>query len=506
MKQTREWRSALTGGLGILLLLAVARLLFHALTNGQYGFHRDELALLDNARHLDWGFVDYPPLTAASVRVAFELFGASLVGLRLTSVLAMCIAMVLSGLIAREMGASRWAQVVTAVAVAIAPQQLAMSARFDYTAIDFLWWVWIAYCMVRLLKSEDPRWWLGVGAGVGLGMLTKYTMAFYVAGIVVGVLVTPARRYLRSRWLWAGVALSIVIVLPNLIWQARHGFIALDFLRSIHARDVRIGRTAAFLPEQLYSNVNLFTLPLWLAGLYFYFRAEAGARYRALGWMYVVPLALLLLANSRSHYLSPAYPMLLAGGAVWLDGWLTRQSARRARIVRAGTWVSLAVGALAFSWLVLPITPVGSRPFDLANEVHDSFREQIGWPELVNAVAGVYNGLPAGERPRAGIIARNYGEAGAISLYGPALGLPEPISPTNTYWLRGYGDPPPEPLIVVGVDLAAANEAFESCQVAADYAMPYDLKNEESEKTKLLLCRRPRLPWAEFWQRYREFG
>jgi 4-amino-4-deoxy-L-arabinose transferase-like glycosyltransferase len=106
-----------------------------------------------------------------------------------------------------------------------------------------MWWVTIAWMTVRLLQSENPRWWLGIGAAIGLGAMTKYTIAFLCAGLAVGVLLSPARRYLRSRWLWLGVAVALAICLPNLVWQARHDFISLDFLNSIHARDVRIGRT-----------------------------------------------------------------------------------------------------------------------------------------------------------------------------------------------------------------------------------------------------------------------
>src|SRR5919198_1674747 len=226
MKISRPWREVIMNDLDILILLALARILLHTLTNGQYGFHRDELAMLDDARYLAWGYVAYPPVTPLIARVALDLFGPSLIGVRFFSALAQSVAMVLTGLMARELDGSRSTQALVALAVAIAPLSLAQGALFQYVSFDYLWWVLIAYLMIRLLKSEGPRWWLGIGATIGLGMMTKYTMAFYLAGIIAGVVCTKARRYLASPWLWGGVALSLLVFLPNLMWQVQHDFIS----------------------------------------------------------------------------------------------------------------------------------------------------------------------------------------------------------------------------------------------------------------------------------------
>jgi hypothetical protein len=250
--------------LGILILLGLLRMGTLLLTNGEMGWHRDELDTLANARYLDWGYVSYPPLAPFLARIALTLFGASLTGVRFFATLALAISMVLAGLMAREMGGKRWAQVTAALALAIAPYPMLGGSLFHYSSFDYLWWTVIAYMMIRLLKSDDPRWWLGIGALIGIGLQTKYTIAYLVAGIVVGVLLTRARRYLLSPWLWGGVALALLIVLPNLIWQIQHDFITLDFMRNIHARDVRIGRTEGFLKEQFIFSTNLVTAPVWL--------------------------------------------------------------------------------------------------------------------------------------------------------------------------------------------------------------------------------------------------
>ena len=493
--------------LGILILLALIRLCLHLLTNGQYGFHRDELATLDDARHLAWGYVAYPPLTLFIARLALEAFGPSLVGVRLFSALAQCVAMVVAGLMARELGGSRLAQIVTALAVAIAPLSLAQGALFQYVSFDYLWWVLIAYLVIRLLKSEDPRWWLGIGAVIGLGMMNRYTMAFFVAGIVGGVLLTQRRRYLTSVWLWGGVALSLLIFLPNVIWQIQHDFISLQFLSSIHARDIEIRRTGGFVIEQLIVGAGPFTIPLWVAGIYYYFFSPAGRRYRMLGWMYLIPFLLFTVSQGRSYYLAPAYPMLLAAGIVLWTQYLAKLSIRWARFGWGSTWVALGLGAIFSGALMLPIAPVNSDLWNISSEVHDNFIEEIGWPELVATVADIYATLPAAEQAQTGILTGNYGEAGAINLYGPAYGLPEAISGINSYWLRGYGDPPPQTLIVLGHPREGADSLFKQCDLAGHITNRYGLKNEESEDhPDIFICRGPRQSWPVLWESIKHFG
>src|SRR5882672_9511977 len=226
--------------------IAVVVAVIHLLTNGRYGFHRDELQFLSDARHLDWGFVAYPPLTPFVERVGLEIFGVSLVGLRLFSVIAQALAIVVTGLMARELGGGRLAQVTAALAVATSGLPVFEGTEFQYTTFDYLWWVLIAYFVIRLLKSENPRWWLAIGAVMGLGFETKYTMGFYACGIVGGVVLSRARRYLLSGWFWAGMVVALAIFLPNLVWKVRHDFISLHFLQHFHHRDVSQGRANGF--------------------------------------------------------------------------------------------------------------------------------------------------------------------------------------------------------------------------------------------------------------------
>lgn len=242
MQSSTDSQTPTRSDLVVLILFALLVVALHMLTNGRYGFHRDELQVLDDTRHLAFGYVAYPPVTPFIERVALALFGTSLVGLRFFSVLAQAAVLVLSGLMARELGGRRLAQIVAAVSVAIGPMVLFNGTEFQYTSFDCLWWVLAAYLVIRLLRTGDPRWWLAIGFVIGLGMMTKYTMAFFVAGIAGGTLLTPARRDLRGPWIWCGAALALLVFLPNFLWQIGHHFVSLDFLRHIHARDVAEGR------------------------------------------------------------------------------------------------------------------------------------------------------------------------------------------------------------------------------------------------------------------------
>lgn len=505
MKTNRT--TILFSDLNILVLLALARLAVHLVTNGQYGFHRDELAILDEAQHLAWGYVAYPPLTPFIGRVALELFGLSLVGVRFFSALAQCVAIAITGLMAREFGGQCGAQVVAALAMGIAPLSLIQGALFQYVSFDYLWWVLSAYFVIRLFRSEDARWWLAIGAVIGLGMMTKTTMAFWAAGIVGGILLTSARRYLKSPWLWGGVALAVLIFLPNLIWQWHHDFISLKFLGAIHTRDVRIGRAEDFFVQQPLVNANPFTLPLWLAGLYFFFFAQRGRRYRLLGWMYLISLVLFFAAQVRFYYLAPAYPMLLAAGAVVGERWFSILTPRKARLGWGLTWGALAIGAVIGSALMLPVAPINSSLWKLTAGLHDNFVEQIGWHELVENVSNIYIALPVKERLQTRILTANYGEAGAIDLLGPAYNLPPAISGVNTYWLQGYGDPPPQTLILLGFSSETAEKFFRACIIAGHITNQYGIENEETRNAPdIFICHGPRQPWEGLWKDLQSFG
>ncbi len=445
-----------------LLAIAAGMAVVHIATNGRYGFHRDELQTLSDALHMDWGFVAYPPFTPFVERVGLALFGHSLIGLRMFSVVAQSTVIFIAGLMARELGGGRLAQATAAISVALAPLAMFEGTEFQYTTFDYLWWVLIAYFVIRLLKSSDPRWCVPIGAVIGLGLMTKYTMAFYAAGIVGGLLLTGARRFLGSKWLWIGVALAFLICLPNLIWQLQHDLISLHFLQYIHKRDVGQGRSEGFWRDQFRIDTNLASAPLWIAGLILLFRDR---RYRMLAWMYVIPLAVFAATKARFYYLGAAYPMLLAMGAVAGERWILTLRQGWRWTVEAVLFAGIALCGVYFAVVIVPWAPSGRlKEFALKN--NGDLREEIGWEDLVRSVADVRDGLTAQQKQSLGVVVGNYGEGGAITILGPEYRLPPAIQLTNSGWLRGYPVPPPDTLIVVGWSQQQLEEAFTSCRLA----------------------------------------
>jgi hypothetical protein len=488
-----------------ILLLAIAGIvvLLHLVTNSRYGFHRDELQFLSDARHLDWGFVAYPPLTAFVEHISLSLFGLSLVGLRLFSVLAQATAIVVTGLMARELGGGRLAQATAALAVAFAPLSLFEGTEFQYTTFEYLWWVLTAYFTIRILKSENPRWWLAIGVSLGLGLETKYAVCFFIAGLLAGLALTRSRRYVLTAWFWAGVAIALLIFLPNFLWLVHHDFISYRFLQHIHTRDVGEGRAEGFWRGQFIICANVFTTPLWIAGLVAFLRSP---RYRMLAWMYLVPVAMFYLGKGRGYYTASAYPVLLAMGAAVGERWLATLPRLWANIVRSVYFTGFAAASLLFCAILIPLAPSGPlRDFALKN--NGDLREEFGWNELVHTVAGIRDTLPPDQQQSLGILVGNYGEQGAVEILGPALNLPPPISGTNSAWLRSYPTQLPSTLIVIGFSREEADKHFTSCHLAGHNGNSQGISNEETEyHPDIFLCGPPIQPWPDFWKTFQRFG
>lgn len=486
-----------------LLGIALAIALLHLLTNSRYGFHRDELQVMSDSLHMDWGFVPYPPVDPFLAHIGMKLFGLSLVGLRLFSVIAQCLVIVVSGFMAYELGGGRLAQITTAIAVALSPLALFEGTEFQYTTYDHLWWVLIAYFSIRLLKSDDPRWCTAIGAAIGLGLQTKYTISFLICGVVAGIVLTSARRFLLSIWFWAGIALALLIFLPNLLWQVHHGFISYHFLQHIHARDVGQGRANGFISDQFLICTNLIAAPLWIAGLIFYLRDR---RNRMLAWMYLVPLVLFIVGKGRGYYLGGAYPMLIAMGAVAGEHWLGSLQPLRRKIAESAFLTLLIANGIFISTFIIPLTAGGPLQ-RFALEKNGDLREEIGWDDLVKEIASVRDGLTSEQQKDFGVVVGNYGEQGAVEILGPAYRLPAPISGTNSAWIRGYPTPPPSILIVVGSSKDYAERTFTNCRLAGHNDNRMGIHNEESsDHPDIFVCGSPAKPWPQFWVDYQDFG
>ena len=486
-----------------------------ALARG-YGYFRDELYFLDCGRHLDWGYVDHAPLIGLVARAALAL-GGSVYALRVFPAVAAGVLVVLAGLLAHRMGGGRFAQGLAALAVLVAPIYLGTDSILSMNAFEPLFWMGCVLVLLLILEGGSRRLWLVFGALMGLGLKNKHSTVFFGIAVVCGLLLTRERRQLLTAWPWLGAAVALLVFAPNLVWQVRHDFATLEDLRNVSrmGKNVVLGPVPFLAQQILLLHPALF--PLWLAGLVFLFRAREG-RLRPLGWTYVVFFAVLLALKAKNYYLAPIYPMLFAAGAVALETGLARW-----RFTTGRLWPRVAVVAYVLltgaviAPLALPLlaperyvayeNAIGITPpkTEVAHRgpLPQLFGDQFGWPELTAEVARIYHALPPDEQRQAAIFANNYGEAGAINLFGPALGLPPAISGHQTHFLwgpRGYRG---EVVIVLQDDRESLERVCTSVEEAGTHFHPWGMAEENNP---IFVCRGLHPPFPELWPRLKKWN
>jgi len=475
----------------IVVAIAISKLALQIAFAHRYGYFRDELYYIACSQHLAWGYVDQPPSIALLTWLELHAGGSSLTSLRFLPALAGASLVILAALLAREMGAGRFGTSLAALATACVAIYFALDCLMTMNAFEPLFWMGCAYVVLRIVNTGDQRLWLWFGVLAGLGMENKYSMALFAGGIVVGLLITSERKAFRSRWIWLGGVIALLIFLPNLVWNIRHHWPFLELMRNIKisGKNIELGPVEYFAQQILIVNPILF--PLWLAGLCWMLAGRDGRRWRALGWAYLVTLGFLVVEKGKNYYLAPAYPMLLAAGAVALERVAT---GRRLQWIKAATIAIILAGATILLPLTLPVLSPGAflryqskLPFavPVSEKTHEGapipqhYSDQFGWKEMTAASGRVYWALPAAERAEACIVASNYGEAGAIDFFGPKYGLPHAISGHQNYFLWGPGNCAGRTLILLGE--SGPDPWYSKCasvDVAAQlfhpYAMPYE--------------------------------
>jgi len=493
-------------GTVLVIGLAAVKFALQLATAHRYGYFRDELFFLDLSRRLDWGYLDQPLFVIGVTAATRILLGTSLTALRLFPALAGAIKVLLAGLIARELGGGRFAQMLAALALLEAPGYLAGDHLLTTNTFDALFWTGCAYALIRAIKSEDPKYWIWFGVLAGLGAENKYSIFFFGLGILIGLLLSSQRRLLLNRWLWIGVGVAFIIFLPNLVWQIRRGLPSLAWLlyHRVAPDNVRL-TPLGFLGEQIV-ELQPVTCPLWIAGLWFYLGAREGRPYRVLGWTYVVVLALLLILRGRVYYLFPAYPMLFGSGAVVIEKAL---SPRRWAWLKPAYVAGLLLGGAFFAPLALPVLTVEgymrySDAIDLdppdietrkLGKLPQLYSDMFGWREMTAAVAQAFNSLPPGQRSETAVFANTYGEAGALDFFGPAYGLPPAISAHQHYFYWGPRDYDGRSVILLGHNPVLEAQCASEEQIGAvqnDFAMPY-------ENFPILHCQGLKRPLKELW-------
>ncbi len=471
----RSGRAWFAGGMATVLAIAVVRLLLLLFSANRYGYFGDELYFLDCGRHLSWGYVDQPPVIAFVAWLLEHTIGVSLLAIHAVSGLAGAGLIVLTGLIARAMGGRRYAVIVAALGSMFAFVFWTLNHLFTMNAFEPLLWMGCALLVIRIINTGNQRLWLWFGLLAGIGLENKYSMAIFGFGIVVGLLLTSQRRAFAHRWIWIAGLMAFLIFLPNLVWNIQHHFPFIELMRNIRTsgRDVNVSAFGYLVRQALLTNP--LQVPLWLAGLGWLFFAREGRRYRVLGWAYLVSLVVMIVFGGKDYYLAPAYPMLFAAGAIFLDQFFSRRSL---------SWVKVPYPAICglFAAVLLPIgipiLPLQSYlkyqaklPFTLpADEKAHAlvtlphyYAWNLGWNRMVEEVAQIYDSLPPEERAKTAIFAHNFGQAGAIDLLGPKYGLPAAISGHQSYWLWGPRDYTGESVIILGSSHEDMSH-WDSCQ------------------------------------------
>jgi dolichyl-phosphate-mannose-protein mannosyltransferase len=494
----------------LLWALAAFKLVLHLLLAGRYGYFRDELYFLDCGRHLAFGYVDHAPLIALVSRAALEL-GGSLLALRTFPAVAGAMLVALAVLIAWRLGGGTFAQAVAGVAVIAAPVYQAVHGLLSMNAFEPVFWMGAMYVLIRIIQTGDGRRWIVVGLLLGLGLENKHSTAFFGLALAVALVLSPQRQALRTRWPWMAAALALAIFLPNLVWQLQNGFPTLEGLANVR----RTGKNVVLGPVEFVGQQILMLhpvlLPLWLGGLAWLF-AGARGRHRLLGWTFVVFFAVLFVLKGKNYYLAPIYPLLLAAGGVALEGMVGRRRWPTIAVLATIVFASLVTAPLALPVLsperyfayekalgfAPPKTEVGHR-----GPLPQHFGDRFGWPELVAEVARIYHALPAEDRARAAVFANNYGEAGAVNLFGPRYGLPPAISAHQTHFLWGPRGNTGAVLIVLQDDRETLERLCASVEQAGAHAHPWGMAEENNP---IFVCRGLTPPLPELWPRLKKWN
>ncbi|HEV2646889.1 MAG TPA: glycosyltransferase family 39 protein [Acidobacteriaceae bacterium] len=485
--------------------IAGAVVVLHLLSATHYGIFRDELYYVACARHLSAGYVDQPPLIAWITWLVLHTLGSSLLALRLLPALASGLLVWMTAKITHEWGGGRYAQCLAAFAIIPVPIYLILQHWLTMNAFEPCCWVGVLWATSRIILRNNPRYWLVAGILVGVSLENKYSILFLVVGIILGFLLTPERRWLKTPYFAAAIAAATLLFLPNLLWLVHHGFPFLEFERHSRESDSRILRgPIVFLLDQA-RIMNPMLAPLWMAGFAWLFSKQARPL-RFIGIAASLVIMLLLVLKAKNYYASPIYPVLFAAGAIAAE----RSLARRGW-VRTAYPSAIFISGCLLAPLVMPLLPVrqflayhrlwrGFTPVVFENEpetpLPQYFADEFGWQAMTQATAEVFNWLPPRERTDTAVFANDYGEAAAIDFFGPRYGLPPAISKAETYWLWGPRQYDGRSVIVLGSDGRGDHEFFSSVEAAGRVQLPY---SRADERFTIFLCRNMHPPLRILW-------
>ncbi len=462
--------------------------------SGRYGFHRDELYFLAAGRRLAFGYVDQGPLAPLLAHLASVLLGSTPTAIRILPALAGAATIVVAVLIAQTVGGGAFAQTLTAVAAASDPVAIAGAHLATTIVYDLLGWALVLLFVLRALLAADEHAWVWAGIAAGVDLENKNLILMLAASLLIALMLSPSRSALRSSWLLAGVLAAAAIFMPEAIWQAQHGWPALAMSHALSTEHSTGGDYTGYIPAQLVYP-GLLTLPIVVAGVLTLARRPE-LRFALVAFALVVVFVFVDIPG-RPYYPAGFYPLIYAAGATAIEA---RAGARRRLYLAAP-----AVGALATLVLILPLLPLATMAkLRFLHKLAYDQGETVGWPQLTNSVARVYDALPASRRRATSIFTGNYGEAGAIALYGPADRLPQPLSGHNSYWLWGPGKAGDATVIALD-SVGQLAPHFGRCRYDTTFHSPHDVDNDENS-SQIWTCTQPRGPWSSFWRSLKHYG
>ena len=497
----------------VAVAIAGATTLVLLLVGGRYGFHRDELYFLEASKHMAWGYVDQPPLSVALIWLSRDVFGESPLGIRILPAIASGATVYVTVLLTRELGGGKFPQTLAALCAALSPLVLAAGHISGPTVYDLLAWTVVSLLVIRILRTGRERLWLGVGLAIGVALLDKETILLLVGGLVFGLLLTRRGDVLMSPWLWVGAAIALIIWSPNLAWEAANGWPTVEMSRNLHAEHSGIAYTMQYVPLQLLI-LGFATAPIWLAGGWALWREEPFHAYRLFAVAFaIVFVAVGLLMADRPYYLGGFFFVLLAAGSIVTEGvvdgrrrFFSRAAPRRRVIWRSrrAALTFVAVVGIVGLPLSLPILPASTLATVPLQNINYNLGEMVGWPHMVGQIGAVYESLPAAERAHAAILTSNYGEAGAVDRYGPAIGLPEAFSGHNSFWWWGRPLETTTTAVVVGYDEGYLRRFFSGVRLAGHLENGLKVDDDE-EGEPIVVCSDPRAPWSVLWPELRHY-
>ena len=509
MKRTRE---------GLWLALAVVAL--HVVVNATtpYGVHRDEFLYMAMGRHLRLWRMDFPPLIAIAAQ-ASRLFGDSLVAIRIVPALAAGAIVFLTWQLAERFGGGRRAQWLASLAVIASPLFLRAGSLFQPVVLDQLWWTLGYYALARIADGDDARtrhrWWLLLGAIAGVGLLTKFSIAFFAVGVLAAILVTTMRRSMLTPWPWLALVIAVVIGSPSITGQVALSFPVLGQMQDLQHSQLQRVTAAEFIGGQVLLGPSV---ALALGG-FVALLVGPMRRYRAIGIATASTFVLLLVLHGKAYYVGPIYPALFAAGAAALESLVAKRAAapHRERVVlAAAAFLIVAYGALTLPFGLPILSPAPMAKFASAMgpqsavatnrgealSLPQDYADMLGWPEQADAVVRAYDALTPAERARVTIAAGNYGEAGALDFHASRRGLPRTISAAGSYWFFGPGDRSGDPALVLANRDAADDLGRLYGTVKIVEAVRYPRREwlvPEERGVVVFRCDGARAPIAQVW-------